>query len=76
MTDTSHACPCGCGAQIPHHQLACRTGWFRLPYDIRTDITSTYRRDPDAHIEAVAEALDWYREHPRPAPGTSTPRRR
>lgn len=60
-----HLCPCGCGDQVPHHLLTCQVGWRRLPMEIRNRINAAYRRDPDAHAAAVADAYEWYRENPR-----------
>ncbi len=63
MADT-HTCPCGCERQVPRYHLACKPGWYRLPKDLRDPITTTYRRDPAAHRQAMADALRWYRTNP------------
>jgi hypothetical protein len=75
--EPTHDCPCGCESQIPHHELACNPGWFRLPPRIRTDINEAWRsmrhgRDAAArsagttrHHAALMEALDWYRDNLR-----------
>lgn len=61
----THACPGGCGAQIPRHKLSCRTDWYRLPKALRDRINDAYRRDRAAHRQALVEAVEWYAEHPR-----------
>lgn len=65
MTGRTHACPGNCGAQVFTHQFACRTDWYRLPLEIRRDITSNYRRDRAAHLEAMGDAMQWYTENPQ-----------
>ncbi|WP_166345014.1 hypothetical protein [Phytoactinopolyspora limicola] len=62
---TTHACPGGCGRNVPHHHLACRSCWYRLPTKLRTSISVTYRRDRGAHAAALVNAIRWYAEHPR-----------
>lgn len=67
MPDTTHECPCGCGAQIERAKLACKPGWFRLPAELRHFINSAYRsrlRSPEPHQRAIREALEWYRDNP------------
>lgn len=61
----THPCPAGCGKPVFTNQFACRTDWYRLPLDLRRAITSTYRRDRGAHLEAMGDAMQWYAEHPR-----------
>ena len=64
----THSCPCGCGGQVPRHQLACKPGWYRLPKELRDAINAAYRsrrRDPSGHLALIREALDWYRNNPR-----------
>jgi hypothetical protein len=66
----THTCPCGCGGQVPRHQLACKPGWFRLPADLRGWVGAAYRTrraDPDGHFRALRAAIQWYRDHPRTA---------
>jgi len=65
MTDRTHACPGGCGRHVFTHMFACRADWYRLPLDIRRGITGNYRRDRAAHLEAMGDAMTWYRENPR-----------
>lgn len=65
---TTHACPGGCDAQVPRHQLACKPCWFRLPADLRNAVNGTFyhrQADPRAHRAALVAATTWYREHPR-----------
>jgi hypothetical protein len=64
---TTHECPGGCRRQVPRHRYACRTCWYRLPGDLRTAITDTYRRDPAAHRTAMLDAGLWYLNNPREA---------
>lgn len=61
----THGCPGGCGAPIARHRLSCPADWFRLPRELRNRINAAYRRDPAAHLLAVSEALEWYRNNPR-----------
>jgi|AntDryMetagUQ889_1029465.scaffolds.fasta_scaffold86158_2 hypothetical protein len=56
----THTCPGGCGHRVPRHHFACRNCWGRLPTDLRQPISVTYQRDPDAHMEAMADAMEWY----------------
>jgi hypothetical protein len=59
----THSCPCGCGRDVARGLFACRAGWYRLPYVLRRAIHATYNRDAAAHLEAMAAADEWYREH-------------
>jgi hypothetical protein len=65
-----HPCPGGCGRSIPHHRLACRADWYRLPRELRLAITSAYggpNEPPNpAHRAAVADAVMWYRKQGTP----------
>ncbi|MFJ8818184.1 hypothetical protein [Amycolatopsis thermoflava] len=54
-----HACPCGCGVEIPHSKFSCRASWQRLPKPIRQAITDNHGRDAAAHQAAMAEARRW-----------------
>jgi hypothetical protein len=47
---------------VPDHLFACRTDWYRLLADLRRPIGVNYQRDPDAHAEAMADAVRWYAE--------------
>jgi len=69
VANTTHACPGQCGRQVFTHQFACRADWFRLPLDLRRAITDNYRRDRAAHLEAMSDAIEWYRANPREMPG-------
>ena len=63
----THGCPGDCGAQVAHHQLACRRCWYRLPQVLREDVTNAYRRradNPAAHRAALLAASQWYRANP------------
>jgi hypothetical protein len=64
----AHTCP-GCKArQVPRHQLACRSCWYRLPYGIRQEVNAAYRDRENGtgrHHAALRDALDWYRDHPK-----------
>lgn len=59
-TSVTHACPGGCGRQVPGHHFACHTDWLRLPFELRKPISANYRRDPTAHFEAMTAAMAWY----------------
>lgn len=60
-----HACPGNCNTRVPPRHVACRPCWWRLPAEIRKDITATYRRDMAAHRQALQAAIQWYRDNPR-----------
>lgn len=55
-----HTCPGGCGRSVPDHLFACGNCWFRLPIFLRNAIRATYKFDPDAHQDAMAEAMKFY----------------
>lgn len=59
----THTCPAGCGRAVARGLFACRVDWYRLPYELRRAIHATYNRDAAAHLEAMAAADEWYREH-------------
>lgn len=42
----------------------CRYCWWRLPAELREVIVATDGRDPQGHIQAVMDALEWYRREP------------
>jgi hypothetical protein len=68
MPEPTHACPGGCGAQVPYGQLSCKPDWFRLPKPIRDEINTAYRHrrtDPGRHLRAIRDAGRWYRANPR-----------
>ncbi len=72
MADTTHECPCGCGARIARAQLACRSGWAELPGEYRDAVNRAFRQmtsgaTPESrkaavgvHRRVVAAALGWY----------------
>ncbi|MCA1693510.1 MAG: hypothetical protein LC749_01580 [Actinobacteria bacterium] len=63
VTDT-HDCPAGCGAQVPRHQFACRTDWFRLPKPYRDAIWQGYRKSGSGeHLDAMGDAIRWYQDN-------------
>ena len=57
----THTCPGkGCQIQVPRHQLACRSCWFKVPAPLRRAINETYRnrsKNPDAHSANIREAI-------------------
>lgn len=57
-----HSCPGKCGHPVPHHLFACGSCWARLPLHLQEAIQRA-PRNSDAHLMAMAEACDWYREH-------------
>jgi len=63
VTRATHGCPGGCGRRVPAAHFACRDCWWRLPPGLRDEIIATHGRDPDAHVEAMLDALGWYRGH-------------
>ncbi len=54
-----HDCPGGCGLPVPYRKLACGKCWYRLPLDMRRDLTAARGRD----LRLVGDALIWYREN-------------
>lgn len=61
---TTHACPGACGRQVGHKRYACRTCWYRLPFDLRNTITGSYRAgDRLGHRSAMRAAHEWYKAH-------------
>lgn len=63
MAVTTHACPCGCGAQIARARLACRRGWYELPEELRREVNYAWRNRitaPERHTKAVRDALRFY----------------
>lgn len=55
-----HACPGGCGAQVPHRLVACASCWWLLPQPLRQAIMRPGAR---SRLAGVAEALTWYRTY-------------
>lgn len=60
-TDTTHACPGGCGRRVPHRLYACRDCWSLLPRDLQRSITGNRMGTP-GHAEAMHDAYHWYRD--------------
>ena len=59
-----HSCPGGCSRQVGAARYACRVCWYRLPLDLRTSITGTYRAGQRReHREAMAAAHEWFKAH-------------
>lgn len=57
-----------------NEMFACRTDWYRLPRTLRNAIWRAYNAGGGpAHVEAMAEAIDWFRQNPRPARKPVTP---
>jgi hypothetical protein len=53
-------CP-GCGRPgVGYHRLACRPCWYRLPVGLRRALGAA-----PGDLALVAEAVQWYRQHPR-----------
>lgn len=67
MPERIHTCP-GCDAPgVPHHQLACKPCWFRLPSPLRNAVNGSYRQrssNPTPHRAALSAAMRWYRANP------------
>ena len=62
-----HACPGGCGANVPNRLYACRQDWYRLPQEFRDAIWATAKApllSPERR-NALAAAGQWYRDNPR-----------
>lgn len=59
----THACPGGCGEQVPKRLLACGSCWWLLPQLLRDEIRRHFGRDHVAHLGAVGDALIWFREN-------------
>lgn len=57
-----HRCPGKCERMVPHQFFACGGCWARLPLHLQQAIKRAPRRS-GAHVMAMAEACDWYREH-------------
>ena len=64
----THACAGGCRRQVPSYHFACPDCWWRLPSEMRDQLTATHGRDPAAHVEAMLSAIAWYREELPTAP--------
>lgn len=66
----SHQCPRPeCPRTVPDDLFACRGDWYALPRAIRDDIWRGYLDGQTAdHAQAMADAIEWYREHPPKTP--------
>lgn len=62
----SHTCPRPeCDLDVSDEMFACRPDWYALPADIRSAIWAAWRGgDAAGHADAMADAVEWYREHP------------
>jgi hypothetical protein len=65
----SHACPAGCGKDVPSEMYACKRDWYRLPKPYRNAVWRGYRNQPlgQAHRVAMHAAHQWYLDNPLPA---------
>jgi hypothetical protein len=63
----THECPGGCGNRVARTRFSCRTCWYRLPADLRDGIRQAHRNS-EKHYVAVANARDWYADHPLSTP--------
>jgi hypothetical protein len=64
---STHRCPGGCGAPVARHLFACRGDWYRLPLDLRWEISATYHGPGGSvarHYAAMRVAIAWYRDNP------------
>lgn len=73
MPTATHPCPAGCGREVSNDLFACKADWFRLPSALRQPISANFRRDAQAHAEAMQAARRWYREHPASEPPVIPP---
>lgn len=71
--DHTHWCPGGCQRRVPDRLFACGDCWVRLPFQYQQPISATYRRDPNAHHEAMRAARRWYQDNPLPNDATPSP---
>jgi hypothetical protein len=62
-----HECPGGCGTAVKNKFYACRSDWYRLPQDLRRPI-NTLRIGSPEHLEAQADGMEWFRNHPPASP--------
>jgi hypothetical protein len=62
----THQCPRPeCSRKVSDDMFACRPDWFALPAEHRRAIWDTWRSGDEAgHAVAMADAIEWYREHP------------
>lgn len=62
VTNPSHDCPGGCGAEVPYRLLSCRSCWWLLPQEMRRRISNG---TSDERLDTVSEALVWYKDNVR-----------
>lgn len=60
INNPPHRCPGGCGADVPHHLLACRSCWYLLPTVLRARVANG---DKSTKLTAISEALTWYKHN-------------
>lgn len=62
----THQCPRPeCSRTVPDGMFACRGDWYALPAHLRDAVWAGWRsHDEAAHLQAMTEAMVWYREHP------------
>ena len=60
-----HRCPCDCGGHVPNRLYSCKPSWFRLPRDLRQQITGN-RIGSEEHALGMIDARRWFRENPAP----------
>jgi hypothetical protein len=63
----SHQCPRPeCSRTVEDdQQFACRGDWYALPKTHRDAIWNAFRSgDGMGHIQAMADAIEWYRDNP------------
>jgi hypothetical protein len=61
-----HRCPCGCDGNVPDRVFACRSGWARLPRDMRGAIRRTAGRPilDQERADIIVAAIEFYRSTP------------
>lgn len=62
----THQCPRPeCSRAVPDDMFACRGDWYALPARLRDAIWAGWNgHDEDGHVRAMADAREWYRDHP------------
>jgi hypothetical protein len=61
LTTSTHQRPAGWGARCPTTSSRAALTGLRLPFRLRQPISANYRRDVQAHAEAMQTAWRWYR---------------
>jgi hypothetical protein len=64
----THECPGGCGTRVERTRFSCRSCWYRLPEKLRDRIRQAHHRNSEEHYVAMANARDWYADHPLSTP--------